>query len=195
MRRISMPGLKASVSGTVIVVSGLISIAAANAQESKIETVVVTGERRAVDMQKAALSASVLTGDDLQKKSINTIDAIMFATPSLTINNFGQGLEFNIRGIGKGESNIQTPSGIVTYRDGVPILGTFIQEEPYYDISDIQVLRGPQGTFGGTNATGGVVYINERAPDLTGGYTGYGRIQAGDYGDVDVQGALNVPVS
>src|SRR6516225_5436319 len=120
MRRIFMPGLRGSVSGAALIACGLLSTTQAIAQQNKIETVVVTAERRAVDLQKAPLAASVLTGEDLRKKSVNVVDALMFATPSLTINNFGQGLEFNIRGIGKGESNIQTPSGIVTYRDGVP---------------------------------------------------------------------------
>ena len=190
-----MPGLKGSVSLAALVLSGLIVPTIASAQENKVETVVVTAERRAVDLQKAALSASVLTGEDLQKKSINTIDAIMFATPSLTINNFGQGLEFNIRGIGKGESNIQTPSGVVIYRDGVPIPATFVQEEPYYDIQNIQVLRGPQGTFAGTNATGGAVYVTEVNPDLSGQLNGYVQGQFGNYTEVDLQGAVNVPIS
>jgi iron complex outermembrane receptor protein len=157
--------------------------------------VVVTAERRSVDLQKAPLAASVLTGDDLKKKGVNVVDALMFSTPSLTINNFGQGLEFNIRGIGKGESNIQTPSGIVTYRDGVPILGTFIQEEPYYDIANIQVLRGPQGTFAGTNATGGAVFITEVNPDLSGETSGYVEGRIGNYTEAELQGAVNLPVS
>jgi len=160
-----------------------------------IETVVVTAERRAVDLQKTPLAATVLNAEDLVRRNVTSVDQLMFVTPSLTINNFGQGNDFNIRGIGKGESNIQTPSGVVTYRDGIPVLGGFVQEEPYYDIDSVQVLRGPQGTFGGTNATGGVVFINERNPDIAGGYTGYVEGQVGDYADVGVQGAVNVPLS
>src|SRR5215470_12946829 len=87
-----------------------------------IETVVVTAERRATDVQKTSIAVTVLTAEDLKQKSINVVDQLQFSTPSLTIDNFGQGNEFNIRGIGKGESNIQTPSGVVTYRDGIPVL-------------------------------------------------------------------------
>jgi len=190
-----MAGLNSSVSGAALIACGLLSATQAIAQENKIETVVVTAERRAVDLQRAALAASVLTGEDLKKKGVNVVDALMFSTPSLTINNFGQGLEFNIRGIGKGESNIQTPSGIVTYRDGVPILGTFIQEEPYYDIANIQVLRGPQGTFAGTNATGGAVFVTEVNPDLSGETSGYVEGRIGSYTTAELQGAVNIPVS
>ncbi len=187
-----MPELKGSVSAAVFLACGLLSATQATAQ---IETVVVTAERRTVELQRAPLAASVLSGEDLKKKSVNVVDALMFSTPSLTINNFGQGLEFNIRGVGKGESNIQTPSGVVTYRDGVPILGTFIQEEPYYDIANIQVLRGPQGTFAGTNATGGAVFVTEVNPDLSGQTSGYVEGKIGNYTDVELQGAVNIPVS
>src|SRR5213078_25043 len=80
---------------------------------AEVETVVVTAERRSVDLQKTPLAATVLSGDDLQKRNVTTVDQLMFVTPSLTVNNFGQGNDFNIRGLGKGESNIQTPSGVV----------------------------------------------------------------------------------
>jgi iron complex outermembrane receptor protein len=180
------------------VASSIFALAALTGQAlaaNEIEIVVVTAERRSVDLQKTPLAATVLTGDDLARRSVTTVDQLMFTTPSLTVNNFGQGNDFNIRGIGKGESNIQTPSGVVTYRDGIPILGGFVQDEPYYDITDVQVLRGPQGTFGGTNATGGVVFINERNADPTAGYSGYGQLQVGAYADVLAQGAINVPLS
>ena len=109
--------------------------------------------------------------------------------------NFGQGNEFNIRGIGKSESNIQTPSGTVTYRDGVPTFGGFFQDEPFYDIASIEVLRGPQGTFAGQNATGGAIFISEVEPSLIAGYTGYGQLQFGNYSDKAFQGAVNLPIT
>lgn len=159
-----------------------------------IETVVVTAERRATDVQKTSIAVTVLTAEDLKQKSVNVVDQLQFTTPSLTIDNFGQGNEFNIRGIGKGESNIQTPSGVVTYRDGIPVLGGFIQDEPYYDLASVEVLRGPQGTFAGTNATGGAIFIVEQNPILNDS-SGYARGQVGSYADVGVQGAVNVPLS
>ena len=63
----------------------------------------------------------------------------------MTVNNFGQGIDFNIRGIGKGEHNSQTATGVITYRDGVATFPGYITEEPYYDIVEHQVLRGPAG--------------------------------------------------
>src|ERR1700678_475347 len=84
-----------------------------------VETVVVTAERRATDLQKTAISATVLTGDALQNKGVNVVDQLQFITSSVVIDNFGQGNDFDIRGIGKGEHNSQTAPGVITYRDGV----------------------------------------------------------------------------
>jgi iron complex outermembrane receptor protein len=135
------------------------AVSNAAADTGPLAEVVVTAERRATNLQVSPVAATVLSGEDLQNRGVNTIDQLQFTTPSLTVNDFGQGIMFNIRGIGKGESNVQTPAGVVTYRDGIPVIATFLQNEPYYDISSIEVLRGPQGTFSGVNATGGAVYI------------------------------------
>ena len=55
--------------------------------------------------------------------------------PAATVNNFGQGIDFNIRGIGKAEHNSQTTTGVITYRDGVATFPGYFTGEPYYDIA------------------------------------------------------------
>jgi iron complex outermembrane recepter protein len=188
------PVLILAVSAAIPVKTYAQTAANAAANTGELAEVVVTAERRSTDLQLAPLAATVLTGEDLLNRSVNSIDQLQFTTPSLTVNDFGQGNMFNIRGIGKGESNVQTPSGVVTYRDGIPVIGTFLQNEPYYDIDSIQVLRGPQGTFAGVNATGGALFITEKNPDL-GSVNGYGQVQYGNYNDRGWQGAINLPLS
>ncbi len=122
-------------------------------------TITVHAERRAEPLQTTPVSATVLSGDDLSKMGVNVVDQLQFAMPSATVNNFGQGLDFNIRGIGKAEHNTQTTTGVITYRDGVATFPGYFTEEPYYDIATVEVLRGPQSTFGGPNATGGAVFV------------------------------------
>lgn len=161
---------------------------------STLETLVVTAERRTTNLQTTPIAVSALSGEQLQAKGIDTVDALQFATPSLTVNNFGQGNDFNIRGIGKGETNVQTPSGVITYRDGVASFPGFFQDEPYFDVASIEVLRGPQGTFAGQNATGGAVFINTRDPSLN-GVSGDIEGQYGNYNDARLRGAVNVPLS
>ncbi|MBW4049536.1 MAG: TonB-dependent receptor, partial [Proteobacteria bacterium] len=158
-------------------------------------TVTVTADRRQEPLQTTPIAATVLSGDDLSRMGINVVDQLQFATPSATVNNFGQGIDFDIRGIGKAEHNTQTGTGVVVYRDGVPTFPGYFTEEPYYDLASIQILRGPQGTFGGQNAIGGAVLVNSNDPIINGGYQGYVQGQAGNYSDVGLQGAINLPIS
>ena len=160
-----------------------------------VSELVVTAERRTQALQKTAIAASVLTGKTLIDRHIDTIDQLQFVTPSLTVNNFGQGNNVDIRGIGKGEHNSQTGTGVVTYRDGVPTFPGYFQEEPYFDVATVEVLRGPQGTFSGQNATGGALIVNTNNPIIDGGYTGYFYGRFGNYTDGAAQGAVNIPIN
>ena len=164
------------------------------ASSGGIEVVVVTAERRATPLQKTAISATVLTGSDLANKGVNFVDQLQFIAPSVTVDNFGQGIDFDIRGIGKGEHNSQTTPGVITYRDGVATFPGYFTEEPYYDIANVQLLRGPQGTFAGQNAIGGAVFVTTQNPVIGGGYNGYVQGQVGNYTDFGLQGASNIPI-
>ena len=169
--------------------------AASTAASTQVQEVVVTAERRSVNLQKAAVSATVLTGADLVKKGVVGVDQLQFISPDLTVNDFGQGNLFNIRGIGRSNGSSTVQSGVVTYRDGVATFPGYFQSEPYYDIANLEVLRGPQGTFAGQNATGGAVFVTEVDPSLAAGYHGYLQAQYGAYNDYGVQGAINIPIS
>ena len=166
-----------------------------NSEDSEMGVVVVTAERRDEPLQTTPIAATVLSGEELVERGINVVDHLMFVTPSATVNNFGQGIDFNIRGIGKGEHNTQTTTGVITYRDGVATFPGYFTGEPYYDIATVEILRGPQGTFSGENATGGAVFVNSNDPVIDGGYTGYLQGLAGNYSDLGLQGALNIPIS
>ena len=156
--------------------------------------IVVTAQRRSENLMTTAVSASVLSGNDLERKGVTNVDALQFAMPSVVVNNFGQGNDFNVRGIGKAEHNTQTTTGVILYRDGVPTFPGYVQGEPYYDIANIQVLRGPQGTIVGQNATGGAVFVNTNDPIIGGGVHGYVQLQGGNYADAGAQGAINLPI-
>ena len=160
-----------------------------------LSTITVTAERRDEPLQTTPVAATVLSGDDLKKMGVDVVDQLQFATPSATVNNFGQGLDFNIRGIGKAEHNTQTTTGVITYRDGVATFPGYFTEEPYYDIASIEILRGPQSTFGGPNATGGAVFVTSNDPVIGEGYRGYFAGQFGNYSDIALQGATNIPIS
>lgn len=166
----------------------------AQPEASDPDVIVVTAERRATNLQRTAVAATVLTGDDLARKSVLTVEQLQFATPSLTVNTSGQSNSFNIRGIGKTEITSSIGVGVVTYRDGVATFPGYFQTEPYYDIASVEVLRGPQGTFAGGNATGGAVFITETNPTLD-SVKGFATAQYGNYNHIKATAAVNVPLS
>ncbi|WP_324947998.1 TonB-dependent receptor [Phenylobacterium sp.] len=164
-------------------------------QAGQLSELVVTAERREVDLQKTPISATVLTAGDLEKKNINSVDALQFTTPSLTIQDTGENVLINLRGVGKSEGGVQAPSGILIYRDGVSTSpGGFLADEPYYDLSGVEVLRGPQGTLAGEDSTGGAIFIRSADPSLA-GFSGWGEAQYGNYNDERLRGAVNIPLS
>src|SRR3569623_2129824 len=156
--------------------------------------IVITAQRRSENLMTTAVSASVQTGTDVAYMGVTNVDALQFAMPSVVVNNFGQCNDFNVRGIGKAEHNTQTTTGVIVYRDGVPTFPGYVQGEPYYDIANIQVLRGPQGTIVGQNATGGAVFVNTNDPVIGGGVHGYVSASYGNYNDAGAQGAINLPL-
>jgi iron complex outermembrane recepter protein len=163
-------------------------------QAAVLGDVVVTAERRTSNLQTTAVAATVLSGEDLAAKGVLSLDQLQFAAPSTTVQNFGQGNFFNVRGIGKSEATTAVGVGVITYRDGVAAFPAYFQTEPYYDIGSLELLRGPQGTFAGANATGGAVFITARNPDFS-GINGYVFGQAGNYSDIKLQGAINLPLT
>src|SRR5580698_3659127 len=197
----SKRGLRLSTSAGVL--TALLAIAgaarAADAADQAMSTattvapLTITAERRKTNLQTAPVAASVISGASLQSEGIQTLDDLQFHTPSLTVTDFGQGNLFNIRGIGKDLTNVQTPSGVVTYWDGIASFPGFFQDAPYYDIANVEVLRGPQGTFAGQNATGGAVFITTNDPRL-GVFNGDLEAQYGNYNDGLVRGFVNIPI-
>lgn len=168
---------------------------AADTATDSTHEIIVTATRRDEKLMSTPISATVISGTDLANKGVANVDGLQFAMPSVVVNNFGQGNDFNVRGIGKAEHNTQTTTGVITYRDGVPTFPGYFQMEPYYDVANIQVLRGPQGTIVGQNATGGAVFVNTGDPIINGGFHGYLNANYGNYNDFGFQGALNLPVS
>ncbi len=165
----------------------------APAGQQQLQEVVVTAERRAENLQTTAISATVLDSSELVQKGVVTIQDLQNASPSLSITPSGLTSNVNIRGIGLDSGSPAVVPGVAEYRDGLwqpPIITT----DTLYDVGSVQVLRGPQGTFVGSNSTGGAIFINSRDPDLNGVH-GYAQLQYGNYSDFGGQGAVNLPIN
>jgi iron complex outermembrane receptor protein len=169
---------------------------AANApvDNSGLEEVIVTAERRANDVQTTPIAMTAISGDDLASKGVNSIADLQNVTPSLSVNTAGQYYSINIRGIGNAAVNPAITPGIAVFRDGLFQAETIMLSEPYFDIDNTLVLRGPQGTFVGQSSTGGALQINSRSPSFD-GVKGYADFQFGDYSEQKVTAAINLPMN
>ncbi len=167
--------------------------ASAQTTTSGLEEIIVTAQRRELNLQTTSVSASVIGGDLLLDKGVTTLYDLQYAAPSVNIAGYGSANVFNIRGIGRSQVDIDVPSGVVIYRDGAPTLAGYFQNEPYFDIDSIEVYRGPQGTFVGKSAAGGAVFINTRDPDLD-DFHGSVIGDVGNYASRDFTGIVNVPL-
>jgi iron complex outermembrane receptor protein len=159
-----------------------------------LESVVVTAERRTQNLQTAAISATVLNADELADRGVNGLSAVQYAAPGVIISDYGSANTFNIRGIGQARVDVDLPSGVVIYRDGVPTLTGYFQNAPYYDMAGVEVLRGPQGTFGGKSAAAGAVFIRTHDPEL-GNFKTDVMVGVGNKAFRETTAVVNLPVA
>jgi iron complex outermembrane receptor protein len=155
--------------------------------------IVVTAQRREENLQDVAIAATALSGEQLEDKAVERIDDLQFAAPALSITDQGLTQSVNIRGIGLSSGSPAVANGVATYYDNIfqpPIITTGL----FYDVASVEVLRGPQGTFVGSNSTGGAIFINTVSPTLD-GVKGYAKGTYGSYDLFGAEGAVNVPVT
>jgi iron complex outermembrane receptor protein len=184
----------AAIWGGVIAAANAAEPPTSDASSASLEEVVVTAERRSQNIQTTSIAMTALSAEELANKGVRDQTDLQFAAPSLSMTQVGFTENVNIRGIG---INLQSPvvvSGVALYRDGLFYPGNIMADEPYYDVADVEILRGPQGTFVGQNSTGGAILVTSKSPTFDGTHADI-EVQAGNYQEVQVRGAVNLPVS
>jgi iron complex outermembrane receptor protein len=171
----------------------LAGTAHAQTQSGALEEIVVTAERRELNLQEVPASATVLTADSLARMGIDNVIEIQQAAPAVAINSYNRSTFVNIRGVGIAQSAPTSNPGVAFYLDGNFFAHEHFIAHSFYDIESIEVLRGPQGTLTGQNSTGGAVYMRTPTPDFD-EFSGYVDLTAADYDWRRAVGAVNVPM-
>jgi iron complex outermembrane receptor protein len=167
------------------------------AQSEKLETVIVTGQRRSENLKDVPLSISTMKGETLDTYNASGQDITFLAqrVPSLNVeSDFGRTFpRFYIRGLGNTDfdMNASQPVGIIF--DEVVQESPILKGFPVFDVDNIEVLRGPQGTLFGRNSPAGVVKFDSAKPSKV--FEGYVNAGLGNYGAKNLEGAINVPLS
>lgn len=167
------------------------AVAPSATDAGEIQTIVVTARRKKEDPEHIPQAVTALSGDDLKERGTKSSLDLQNLAPSLNVSgNLGQrdADVFTIRGqsqpFGGAHPGVQTYFAEVPFNAGGPGV--------YFDLDNVQVLNGPQGTLFGRNTTGGAVLFEPKRP--TNEIGGYVTTTAGNYGLREFQGALNVPI-
>ena len=163
--------------------------------EQATTDIVVTAERRAMSINTTPIAMSAVAGEQLQERQIVRINDLQTQVPSLGITNNGFTQNVNIRGLGNTTTSPSVTTGVAVFHDGLYQPEAILLNTPFYDIAQVEVLRGPQGTIVGQNSTGGALQINSRNPEIDGGVSGYAEANFGNYASRRVNGAINLPIS
>ncbi|MEJ1968128.1 MAG: TonB-dependent receptor plug domain-containing protein [Rhizomicrobium sp.] len=158
---------------------------------AQIETVVVTAERKAEDIQTVPVAVTALTGADLKSKQVNSFRDLQFHVPSVTYtkSNFG-GAQFQIRGI---TTQFGLGAAIAQNQNDIYIEAPSLVNGQYFDVDRVEVARGPQSTSYGRAATGGAVNIITSKPNLD-EFQARASFDYGSYNTMKPELMVNIPL-
>lgn len=158
-----------------------------------LQQIVVTAERRSETLQKSSVALQVLSAEDLARNGIVGPTDLTLAVPGMVVGAGGPDPQYYIRGVGDLSAIALSNPAIATNLDGVYVARPAATNANFYDLARVEVLKGPQGTLYGRNASGGAINVISNRPvlDDTGGYL---TVEGGNYSDMKGEGAVNLPV-
>ncbi|CAN7371424.1 TonB-dependent receptor [Phenylobacterium sp. LjRoot164] len=182
-------GLIASVS------AGALAATSAYAQETNvIEELVVTAQKREESLQDVPIAVSAFNQESLDRRGIDGGQNLQEAIPNVTFSRTnGGGFNFVIRGIGSKTGTVTGDAATGIHLNNAPLTTNTLADADFYDVERVEVLRGPQGTLFGRNATGGVVNIITAKPKPDFGANA--RLELGDYSSIKLRGMINLPIA
>jgi iron complex outermembrane receptor protein len=168
--------------------------AAGQSEPTAIGEVVVTAQKREQNIQDVGIAVTPLGDEALQDLNIKTATDIVRAVPSLKMNAYSSSqVVFNIRGVAQNSYGDEQEPPVAVYQDDSYSSSINLASFPVFDLERVEVLRGPQGTLFGRNATGGAIQFISKRPTTE--FEGY---MSGTYGSYDqriIEGAISGPFS
>jgi iron complex outermembrane receptor protein len=164
---------------------------AAEEKAGTLEEIVVTARRQNESLERVPIAVTAIGADQLVERAIRTDSDLQISVPGLTIRQTqgNNSLTYSIRGQ-SADTFSGSPSAVVTYLNEVPL--SISGASSFYDLESVQVLKGPQGTLFGRNATGGAVLYTSAKP--TNRSEAMIRTRIGNLDLREVEGWVNVPV-
>jgi len=164
-----------------------------SAAAASVETVVVTSSKIKGDIQTVPIAITALSQEQLTSRQIAGGPDLVKEVPNLTFTktNFS-GYNIQIRGIGTQAISVTTDPAVAVAFNDIPFLRNHFFEQEFFDVSQVEVLRGPQGTLYGRNATAGVVNVISAKP--TDQFEMMASADWGNYYNRRYEGMVNIPI-
>jgi iron complex outermembrane recepter protein len=161
-------------------------------QTSELAEIIVTAEKRSTLLERTPIAVTALSGDALQNDQARTLNDMQSLIPSFQFGSQITTAQLSIRGIGTQSFIPGVDAPVAVNLNGVNIARPSAVLGSLFDVSSIEVLRGPQGTLYGRNATAGTVNVSTNLPTDT--LSGYARTTVGNYDDLSFEGAIGGPI-
>ena len=158
----------------------------------EIEEVVTTATRKAESVQDVALSVQALSADALADAQVTEVQDLAELVPGFSYQNvLGSGSLYTIRGASSAAVGAGTATSVQTAINGHTLAGSAFGEIGFFDVEQVNILAGPQGTLYGRNVVGGLINLVTARPEAEAG--GYLNVEMGNYGSERVTTAINMP--
>src|SRR3989338_4983751 len=151
-----------------------------------VEEIVVTAQKRSENLQDVPVSVTAFNAQALEDRGVSNVIGLNNLAPGLRVSSGDAAAnpKIFIRGVGLSDFNPNSSSGVGIYVDGVYVGSPLAQMAGFFDIGQIEILRGPQGTLYGRNTNGGAVNITTRRP--TQSYTAEASAEYATYNAVNL---------
>lgn len=174
-------------------VSGLLITPSSIADDSfMLEEIIVTAQKRAESVQDVAAAITALSSSMLDARGITNVESLVTSVPGMHFSQSGSDSRITVRGIGTEQTTSTGDPGVAFHIDGVYQSRASAGSALFYDLERVEVLRGPQGTLYGRNATGGSINLISKRPNEE--LEGKLELQVGSYNQKRVRGVFNTPL-
>ncbi len=169
-------------------------LGAEEAESNKLEEIIVTAQRREQNLQDVGTSVTAFDSASLDKLGFKDPTEIASQVPGMQFNQYGATVTvYNLRGVSQNDFSDHQEAPIAVYSDDAYVANTGALAGSMFDLQRVEVLRGPQGTLFGRNATGGLIqYVSKQPTDTPDGYV---EVTVGNYGLIQTEGAVGGALS
>jgi iron complex outermembrane recepter protein len=175
---------------SVLGLGGAAALAQEATRTSVLEEVVVTAEKRSVNIQDVPVAVTAYTSETRTLLGVNTVEDLARFTPSVAYRNDDR---LAIRGVGRLTNAVGTDPAVALYSDGVFSTSMADMSTPPLFIERTEILRGPQGTLYGRNSVGGALNVISKRPAEE--FSGEVRLQGGNYSFYHVDALVSGPIT